>query len=50
VSGDTTLPSPTGGPTPVANPIFVKQTSGDKMLSKPDRVRPTRCLFPLPTC
>ncbi|MDQ4025821.1 MAG: hypothetical protein M3217_10095 [Actinomycetota bacterium] len=50
VSGDTTLPSPTGGPKPVANPIFVKQTSGDKMLVKPDKVRKTRCLFPLPTC
>jgi hypothetical protein len=50
VSGDTTLPSPSGGPKPVANPIFVKQTSGDKMLRKPDRIRPTRCLFPLPTC
>ncbi|HEX2295777.1 MAG TPA: sialidase family protein [Actinomycetota bacterium] len=50
VSGDTTLPSPTGGPKPVANPIFVKQVSGDKMLRKPDRVRPTRCLFPLPSC
>jgi hypothetical protein len=50
VSGDTTLPSPTGGPKPVANPIFVKQVAGDKMLAKPDRVRKTRCLFPLPTC
>ncbi|HEV2756286.1 MAG TPA: hypothetical protein VG318_10995 [Actinomycetota bacterium] len=50
VSGDTTLPSPTGGPKPVANPIFVKQVSGDKMLAKPDKIRKTRCLFPLPTC
>ena len=50
VSGDTTLKNPVGGPKPVANPIFIKQTSGDKLLVKPDKTRKTRCLFPLPTC
>lgn len=50
VSGDTTLKNPLGGPKPVANPIFIKQTAGDKMLAKPDKTRKTRCLFPLPTC
>ena len=50
VSGDTTLKSPTGGPKPVANPIFIKQDSGAKMLRKPDKIRESRCLFPLPTC
>ena len=50
VSGDTTLKNPLGGPKPVANPIFIKQSAGDKLLEKPDKVRKTRCLFPLPTC
>jgi hypothetical protein len=50
VSGDTMLKSPTEGPKPVANPLFIKQKSGDKMLLEPDEVRKTRCLFPLPTC
>ncbi len=50
VSGDTTLQNPLGGPKPVANPIFIKQTAGEKMLEKPDKTRETRCLFPLPTC
>ena len=50
VSGDTTLKSPTGGPKPVGNPIFIKQTSGTPMLRKADKVRKSRCLFPLPTC
>ena len=50
VSGDTTLKNALGGPKPVANPIFIKQTAGDKMLVKPDKTRKTRCLFPLPTC
>ena len=50
VSGDTTLKSPTGGPKPVANPIFIKQKTGAPMLEKPDKIRESRCLFPLPTC
>ena len=50
VSGDTTLKSPTGGPKPVANPIFIKQSGGSPLLKKPDKVRDTRCLYPLPTC
>jgi hypothetical protein len=49
-SGDTTLKSPTGGPKPVSNPIFIKQSGGDKMLAKPDKTRKTRCLFPQPSC
>lgn len=50
VSGDTTLTSPTAGPKPVANPIFIKQVSGAPLLVRPDKVHNTRCLFPLPTC
>jgi hypothetical protein len=50
VSGDTTLRNPLGGPKPVANPIFIKQTSGASMLAKPDKVRKSRCLYPLPSC
>ncbi|MGH2808306.1 MAG: WD40/YVTN/BNR-like repeat-containing protein [Actinomycetota bacterium] len=50
VSGDTTLKNPLGGPKPVANPIFMKQTTGAKMLVKADKIRKSRCLFPLPTC
>ena len=51
-SGDTMLSNPTqeGGPKPVANPIFIKQASGDRLLVMPDKIRKTRCLFPLPTC
>lgn len=50
VSGDTMLRNPVGGPKPVANPIFIKQSSGDRMLLKPMKTRETRCLFPLPSC
>lgn len=50
VSGDTMLTNPLEGPKPVANPIFIKQAKGDPMLVKPDKTRPTRCLFPLPSC
>lgn len=50
VSGDTTLTSPTGGPKPVSNPIFIHQVGGTKMLAKPIRDRKTRCLFPQTTC
>jgi hypothetical protein len=49
VSGDTTLKSATGGPKPVANPIFIRQDEGDKLLVEPDETRPTRC-FPEPVC
>lgn len=50
VSGDTTLPNPLGGPNPVGHPIFIRQSAGDKMLTKPDKTRDTRCRFPLPSC
>jgi hypothetical protein len=50
VSGDTMLRNPAEGPKPVANPIFIRQSSGDPLLVKPDKVRKTRCLFPLPSC
>jgi hypothetical protein len=42
VSGDTRLKSPTDGPKPVANPIFIKQSKGAKLLRKPDKIRKTR--------
>jgi hypothetical protein len=50
VSGDTTLKSASGGPKPVANPIFIKQTSGAKMLVKPDKKRETRAPCITPDC
>jgi hypothetical protein len=50
VSADTMLKSPTGSPKPVGNPIFIRMTGGDPILEEPDTVRPTRCLFPLPSC
>jgi hypothetical protein len=49
-SADTTLKSPTGGPKPVGNPIFIKQSSGAPLLEEPLEVRKSRCLFPLPSC
>lgn len=49
-SGDSMLSNPLGGPKPVANPIFIKQTAGDPMLATPIPARPTRCLTPLPLC
>ena len=50
VSGDTTLKSPTGGPKPVGNPIFIGQSKGARLLQTPMKTRPTRCLTPLPSC
>jgi hypothetical protein len=50
VSGDTMLNNLIGGPKVVANPIFIKQSSGNSLLVKPDKVRKTRCLFNLPAC
>ena len=50
VSGDTMLTSPTEGPKPVANPIYIEQSKGAKLLKSPDKIRKTRCLFPLPSC
>lgn len=48
-SGDTMLQSPTGGEKPVGNPIFIRQTKGGSMLTKPDKVRKTRPLSaPIP--
>jgi hypothetical protein len=49
-SGDTMLQNPIGTEKPVGNPIFIRQTRGAKMLSKPDKIRKSRCVFPLPTC
>ncbi|HVF53447.1 MAG TPA: sialidase family protein [Actinomycetota bacterium] len=49
-SADTTLTSPTEGPKPVANPIFIKQKRGTRLLARPDETRESRCLFPLPSC
>ena len=49
-TADTTLPSPTGGPKVVGNPLFIKQTGGAKMLENPVKPRASRCLYPLPTC
>jgi hypothetical protein len=51
VSGDTQLKSPTGGKKPVGNPIFIKQSGGDRMLEEPRTLRPTRPLCNNPaTC
>ncbi len=50
VSGDTRLPSPTGGPKVLSNPIFMRQTKGTPMLSEPIPDRPTRPLCQLPDC
>lgn len=50
VSGDTTLTNPLEGPKPVGNPIFIRQKKGDRLLTRPDKTRKTRCLFPLPDC
>ena len=50
VSADTMLPNPLGGPKPVGNPIFIKQSSGDLMLEEPNPIRPTRPVCNLPTC
>lgn len=50
-SADTMLlADQTGSPKPVSNPIFIKQSSGEKLLTKPDKTRKTRCLFPQPSC
>jgi hypothetical protein len=49
-SGDTTLENPLGGPKPVGNPIFIRQTEGDRMLEEPIPSRQTRCLWPIPSC
>ncbi len=49
-SADTMLRNPLEGPKPVANPIFIGQKGGDRLLVKPDKVRDSRCLFPLPSC
>ncbi len=48
---DTMLTNPLGGPKPVGNPIFIKQSSGDRMLETPRTLRPTRPLCNNPvTC
>lgn len=45
-SGDTMLKNPVGGPKPVGNPIFIKQSGGSPLLKKPDKIRKTRPVFP----
>ena len=51
VSADTMLKNPAGGPKPVGNPIFIKQSSGDRMLEEPMTLRNTRPLCNNPvTC
>jgi hypothetical protein len=49
--GDTTLKSPTGGPKPVGNPIFIAAKSGAKMTKRPMPTSKTRpsCTVD-PTC
>ncbi|MBA2724404.1 MAG: hypothetical protein H0U53_00285, partial [Actinobacteria bacterium] len=49
-SGDTILKNPLGGPNPVGHPIFIKQSEGSALLKRPDSIRKTRCLYPLPSC
>lgn len=49
-SGDTTLPSLTGGTKPVSNPIFVGQSTGSRLTTSPTTPRPTRCPFNVPVC
>ena len=50
VTGDTMLRNALGGPKPIGHPLFIKQTGGDRLLEKPDKIRKSRCLYPLPTC
>jgi hypothetical protein len=50
VGADTMLTNPVGGPKPVGNPIFIHQTSGDRMIATPMVTRPTKPLCNLPTC
>jgi len=51
VSGDTRLPSLSGGKKPVGNPIFIKQSGGDRMLEEPIPNKPTKPLCNNPvTC
>ena len=47
-SGDTMLTNPLGGPKPVANPIFIKEASGDRLLKKPIPAKPTKPACPFP--
>ena len=50
-AADTTLASPTGGPKPVSNPIFIKQNGGASLLEQPIAPRPSRPLCDNPvTC
>lgn len=49
-SGDTMLKNPLGGPKPVGNPIFIMQSSGDRLLTHPIKDKKTPCVYPLPTC
>lgn len=50
VTADTMLTNPLGGPKPVGNPVFIKQSGGDPILESPVPTRKSRCLWPLPTC
>jgi hypothetical protein len=49
-SGDTMIGNPLGGPNPIGHPIFMRQSSGEQLLVKPDKIRKSRCLYPLPSC
>jgi hypothetical protein len=43
-AADTMLKSPTGGPKPVSNPVFIKQNGGASLLESPTPPRQTRPL------
>jgi hypothetical protein len=43
-AADTMLKSPTGGPKPVSNPVFIKQNGGASLLESPTPARQTRPL------
>jgi hypothetical protein len=46
VGTDTMLKGELGGPKPVGNPLFVKQSGGDPIIADPVTTRKTRCLWP----
>jgi hypothetical protein len=50
VSADTELQSALGTSKPVANPIFIQQSSGAPMLTSPIQPKKTPCLYPIPSC
>ena len=52
VSGDTTLPTPTGVQKPISNPVFIGTATGEPLLTTPMSTRATRCPthLPAPLC